>query len=702
MIKKLLLGLLVLLVIAVVVGVAAVLLIDPEDYRERIAQRASETLGREVSLDGPMSLSLRPWLAIKIEDVQVGNQAALSDAPPLARIGTAVASVHLMPMLRGELKTGALTLSDSQLTLVTGPGGQTNLDGLLAESDPTADSQAVDLTGLNLGAITLEQVELVQLDLVNDARTTLSIDRMRLAAFAPEQPLDFSLSARLSDASGDLLIIEQLGGSLRVARDLSAVRITEFSTDFRLPGGAIAGEASAGLELQLADESKLVVFDLEVDLEAGEQSLGLSLSDPLTVVLGDALDVALTDARLTVNDQVLLASGRVRMAEQIRADLILSGKSLDLRPFISQPVADSSNGSSEAPSDPSSAPADFSALEALTLDFRLDLEQLIASDQLRLTEVVSEARLSNGRLQLSPMQARLLGGRFNGRVEVDFTSIPPSVALQPELSGIAVNQLAELSGSEAPLSGLADAQLMLDFSGLDLASVLATLNGSGRLEIANGALEGVDLRRLISEELTVSNLSNVSRAFGGRTEFDSLSAQIDVVDGVVELPNLDLNAIGYGVQGQGRIDFAADRVDYRLQLDLGPELAQRLPGSLRDATGGRIPLAISGPVAQPVVSLDFNSLLQSTIRQQITERLLSPREQSNEAEGDDPTADETDRADLDSETESAEDSAPRTRERTSQALLRRLLERSSDADRDDGAGEAADAEAEQSEPPPSP
>jgi len=198
MIKKLLLGLLILVLVFVVIAIAAVAFIDPDDYRDQIAERASETLGREVRLDGPMSLSLFPWLALEIEDVQVGNPAALADAPPLARIGTAVASVRVMPLLRGELETGALTLSNAQLTIVTGPDGQTNLDGLMAESDPAADTQALDLTGVNLGAITLEQVDLVQLDLASDARTTLSIERMRLAACLCRRTAARLLSGRAS------------------------------------------------------------------------------------------------------------------------------------------------------------------------------------------------------------------------------------------------------------------------------------------------------------------------------------------------------------------------------------------------------------------------------------------------------------------------------------------------------------------------
>jgi len=690
-IRKLLLALVILIIVLVLGVFAAVAFIDPDDYRDQIAQRASETLGREVRLDGPMSLTFFPWLALEIQDVRVGNPPALVDAPPLAQIGTATASVRVMPLLRGELETGALTLRDAQLTLVTGPGGQSNLDGLLAEADPALDAPALDLTGVNLGSVALEQVDLIQLDLVSGARTVLSIEQMELDAFAPERPVGFSLRAGLSDATGELLVFDALSGTMTLSRDAAELQVTDLSSDYRLPGSNVRGRASGRIQVQRAVETRVVVDAFATEIEAAGQSLGLRLGAPLTLTLGQEIDLELIDAQVSINDQRLQASGRVRLADRLTADLRVSGEQLDLRPFTAA-------GDRGAADDEGSATSDFNALRSVALDFRLDLASLIVSDQLRLSEVVTEARLRDGRLVLAPMQAQLFGGAFSGRVDVDFNQTPPTVSLQPSLSDVAIAQLAELSGRASPLSGLANAQLSLDFSGLDLPAILASMNGSGRFEIAEGALEGIDLRRLINEELTVNNLSNVSRAFGGRTEFQSLVTGVEIVDGVLELPDLNLTAADYGVQGQGRIDFAADRIDYRLQLDLGPELTRRLPGTLRDATRGRIPLAIGGPVAQPVVTLDMESLLESAVRQQIVDRLLRPRDE-DEDEG--PEAESSGETSEESPTETgvdAEREAEPERERTSQLLLRGLLERALEDDED--STPEPEGESGETEPPP--
>ena len=115
------------------------------------------------------------------------------------------------------------------------------------------------------------------------------------------------------------------------------------------------------------------------------------------------------------------------------------------------------------------------------------------------------------------------------------------------------------------MSGLGDFSLDMTFSGLDLASILASLKWPVASSQSKAVRwKAVDLRRLIDEKLTTSNLGNVSQAFGGRTEFDTFGASLEASNGVIELPDINLAAGSYGVSGRGRIDFAADLVDYRL------------------------------------------------------------------------------------------------------------------------------------------
>ena len=60
---KIVIGLVVILVLVAGAGIAAImLLVDPNDYREEIAQKVRENTGRELTLGGDLGLSVFPWL----------------------------------------------------------------------------------------------------------------------------------------------------------------------------------------------------------------------------------------------------------------------------------------------------------------------------------------------------------------------------------------------------------------------------------------------------------------------------------------------------------------------------------------------------------------------------------------------------------------------------------------------------------------
>lgn len=644
-----------LLALVLILAVAAVFLIDPDDYREEIAQRASANLGREVALDGPIQLKLFPWVALDIEDVVVGNPPDFGEAPTLARIGNASAAVRLWPLLRGELEIGTVTLSDARFALVTNPRGQSNLEGLLGTDDPAPETDApADLTSVSLGSVELKSVDVEILDQRSGDRTLVRIERLELDPFRADRIVPLSLRASLSDGETELVPALAFEGGLQVAGDLSRVDLHDWRADFELPQAQ--GRAEGQLHLRLNDAvPQLYLERMSALLDMAGQELRVDLREALVLRLDDPISAELAAAELALNGQRLDLSGSFALGDPVTADLRVRGQRLDLRPLM--PAADGEPGEA-----PPSAEMDFSALVGPRLGFDLDLDELILGEGLALTDVNARARLRDGVLDMDPLEARLFGGAFAGSVDVDFTAAPPRTRVNPRFSDIQAEQVARLATENAPLRGLGDLQLDFRFSGLTAAEILASLDGQGEFRLDDGALIGVDLRRLIDEKLTVSSLANVNQAFGGETPFRSLSGRIEAESGVVTLPDLNLSAADFGATGQGRVDFAAGEVAYRLDLRLGEALVDRLPRQLSRATGGVIPLAIAGPLDRPVVSVDLAAIAEGAVQRELQDRLFERLRPSDP----DATADDEP---TDPEAESER------RERTGDALLRALRDR---------------------------
>lgn len=640
---------------------AVVLLVDPDDFREEIATRAGATLGREVQLEGPISLRVFPWVALNIADVTVANPPGFDDAPALARVGQAAVAVRLLPLLRGELEIGTVSLSDAHLAIVTDRRGESNLQGLLADDQARVDDQAPpDLSRISLGRLELNNVRLEQLDLASGQRLLARIESLSLDPFQPGQSVPFSLRASLDDGDGTVVDGLQLEGLLHVAPDLARVGLDRWNARLNLPLADAQVRAEGDLEVHLDGPAPILQLPrLDARIEAAGQDIRFGLRQPLRLLLDDGPTAELAAARLSLNGQDLDLAGSFVLGDPISADLQINGEGLDLRPLL--PVG---NGSGATPAE---TDVDFSALVGPRLGLALSLDEVMISDELRLSAVRARARLHDGRLRLDPLEAGVFGGSFAGSVDVDFTTSPPSTRINPRFNGIQAQQVARLLSDAAPLSGLGEMNLDFRFSGLTAGEILASLDGEGSFRLDDGALLGVDLRRLVEERLTVATLANVNEAFGGETPFRSLAGTIRAESGVIFLPDLNLSAADFGAAGQGRVDFAAGEVAYRLDLRLGEALTERLPRQLARATGGVIPLAISGPLARPAVQVDLVSMAEGAIQRELQDRLLE-RLRPPPAEPPAPEAEETD-------VEREAETTPQRRERSSDLILRSLRER---------------------------
>ncbi|WP_376695553.1 AsmA family protein [Wenzhouxiangella sp. EGI_FJ10305] len=697
MLRKIILLVFILIALLVVAVVTAALLIDPDDYRDEIATRASEQLGREVRLEGPMELTFFPWLALDIRDVTVDNQSSFEQAPSLASIERATAAVRVLPLLRGEIEIGTVTLERADLNVVTGRDGSSNLDGLFAGSDTAPDSdEPTDLSQIRTGGVQFRNVALNLIDLAADSRTELHLDRLDLDSFAVGQDLPLSLGGRLVEG-GETLVTLAFDGTIRVAADLGEVALSDWSLRYTLPGAGAEGEAKGSLVVEpMADPLRIELTSFANRTEIGELNVELSAEQAIAATIGETVRATLPAARLTLNGQALNLDGEATIGERIGGRLAVTGERLDLTSLVPEGAQDDGGAGDGQGSEPDQ---DFSALDMFDLDFSLELGELVLTEGARLTEVTARSRLSGGELILDPLSARLFGGQFKGSARVDFNQQPPEVVLSPRLSGIRVAELASLFTGQSPVDGQGEFTMDLRFSGFSPEQMLASLDGSGDFAIADGVLQGVDLQALIEQELTTDNLGNIARTFGGETRFRTLDGGLTIEDGVVELPNLNLAAAGYAATGQGRIDLGANRVDYVLALDLGEELTQQLPRALRRATNGRIPLGISGELTAPTVSVDLAALAEGAVREELGRRLLEVFEDDDEG---DP---EEESAETQEEGESTkEDAEPDERERRREAgrnLLRGLLEKQEKDEEPEEDPEADEPEEEsETDPPP--
>jgi AsmA protein len=105
-ITKIILGLVAALAaLFAIAAIAVIVFFDPNDFRENIAEAVKESTGRELTIDGEVSLQLFPWIAVEIGHTALGQATGFGDEP-FAEFDRAELSVRLMPLLLRLRKEG--------------------------------------------------------------------------------------------------------------------------------------------------------------------------------------------------------------------------------------------------------------------------------------------------------------------------------------------------------------------------------------------------------------------------------------------------------------------------------------------------------------------------------------------------------------------------------------------------------------------
>jgi len=79
--------------LVLVFSIAAALLIDPNAHKAELQAAFRDATGRDLTLQGPLSLKVFPWLAFQASDLAVANRDGFGEAP-FASLGQARLSVR--------------------------------------------------------------------------------------------------------------------------------------------------------------------------------------------------------------------------------------------------------------------------------------------------------------------------------------------------------------------------------------------------------------------------------------------------------------------------------------------------------------------------------------------------------------------------------------------------------------------------------
>jgi len=465
----------------VVVLVAAVLvvpsLIDWNGYKPEIQAAARDATGRELRIDGDLSLSILPSPTLSVANVSLANMDGGSTAD-MASLEALDVAVALGPLLSGEIRVTSVTLVKPVIVLEKLADGRANWSfdagtGGGEAAAPAGDGSGGETPALAVDEAVIEDGQVVYRDAATGAEHTVSDINLTVSAGGLQGPFEIEGGVGYQ---GIPLTLAATVGTLDSGR-ATAVKLAASGQDGAVDL-AVAGtlDMDAGpsfkgrLDVSAPDLSALAglagAFGAEVPpgLPTSAASVGADIDGSPAAVTATGLVVTVGDSRF--QGQVTAA-----LDPRVSVEAELSGNRLDLDALLPAASGSPAPAGGSAPTDTAgnaAAPSSDTAPAGLPteIDARIDLKiDAVQYNGSAIRNVQLDASLRDGTGDLRLATAQLPGGTdvtviggieggdvpaFVGRLEAASDNLRSTLEwLKVDLAGVPADRLRKAVVSAA-------------------------------------------------------------------------------------------------------------------------------------------------------------------------------------------------------------------------------------------------------------
>lgn len=672
------------------IAMAATWLIDPNDYRDDIASQVEASTGRHFEIDGDLSLSVFPWIAVEVNKSRLSDDPAFSEQS-MAEIEQLAIRLKLLPLLKREIQVGRIIVSGLSLQLAVNERGESNWDSLLeqnsqsAEPAPPSDTQEgenkLPVTSIQVEGLTISQAKVTYQDRQAGTEYRLQDFNLETEEVTLDKPFAFQGGARVMASEPEATADLSWQGKVLLDLDQSNVELRDFELTTELQTDELNKPLSLTLGADLSvntetEKLKLSAMTLKSDdLQvlgaaaisdwSGEGQISVNLEIPSwdakrwLTDLGLALPETSDPAALRAVSATLDAKGSFQqlvlapLLIELDGSKIESRASVDLRaerPFVDfkatidqfnvdryLAAADESSSEpeeqavrSDSDGDINATEVDLSALNALNANANVSVGRLQANRVV--TENVDlKLRLKDGTLKLAPLSLNLYSGSLQMEATVADSKQGANIQFSNRLSALQLGPLTEALMEKPTLSGLGNVSMDLSTRGQTIGQLRQALNGTLSLDLADGVVYGFNLAKMLrsAQARRSGDAAAIDQAQQEQqTDFAALSATAVIENGVLSNRDLSLMSPALRLSGKGLVDIFKETLDYRSVVAVVDTTKGQAGESLEELKGLKVPILVSGSFAQPSVKVDIEGALKAAAEAKYGEKVKAEKEEA--------------------------------------------------------------------------
>ena len=323
----------------------------------------------------------------------------------------------------------------------------------------------------------------------------------------------------------------------------------------------------------------------------------------------------LANATIKVDNSVLTGAVGMRpsgvrptIQAQLKTDLLDLSPYMQQQAFISRDLIEGLNGPRKtAVAAWKSETIDVSFLNKIDALVQLSASRLIVQKH-NLENAQVGVKVNAGLMTAQMPKFSIYGGTGALNLSVNGAKPRPTVKGRIALKQIQIQPLLRNTADLKWLSGVGNIDLDIVSSGTTEQQLISALTGTGRITVADGAVEGVNIPGMIRNVQKGRLLEPFSKP-QEKTDFSDLQASFTINRGVVENKDLLMKGPLLRMTGKGILNLPSEQIDYGVT----PKLVNSLAGQGGEAAlaGINIPIRIKGPMNNPQFIPDAKGLLEN-------------------------------------------------------------------------------------------
>jgi AsmA protein len=566
MIRRLLIGIAVLVFGLGALALSLPYLMSSQMVREQVASQISELTGRAVTLRGDQALQVFPNLSVELSDVVIaGDLPGAENA--LIVTETLRGAVRPFALLFGRVELASFEMTRPTIRFLRTSDGQSNW-GLKGSDLVTAlEPNRVAGAGLQLGRFRITDGTLQIVDDVRGLNETVSSANLTLAWANSSTRAAISGSAIWRGEAVEVTASLDQPAALAQPGSTSGVVLSIQGAPLRLqfdgtvsPGSsgenALPWQASGSLALASPSMRRAASW-LGSDFGAGS-TFGAFRLDAAMNLVGLAID--LTDASLSLdgNDAegvLTLDLDGYETADGERGRPSIQGTldfdRLDLSAYLDtiRPTT-----TAEEPGDWRFLPVPNVFASPMDIDVRFATREVLTS-QFTLGETAGSVLLSDGQMVVGIGESLAYGGALRGSLTLAQTGESFTAGIDLSAAALQLRPFLSAFQDDPRLSGTLEMQAMASGEGETLAELLETMVGDAAIGVENAVVNGLDIDAL-GASFVDGSFEFSSFAFGGETSMETLSATLYARDGYLQASDIAMATERVSVTMGGQSEIA--------------------------------------------------------------------------------------------------------------------------------------------------